>query len=211
MTETPDDIQQQIAELEASLKIPLPDSAKQAIEQKLAALRAQQHAPATQQMQAGRDIHDARQIYAEHYYEHPEDATAAEQPQRVLRLYLSSLGQQCNAIALGVLDQTDAAHQRTMHLADVYIGLLTTTLVEKKGEETGERQQDVVVEEIRQRDAPHQQPLSALAMLAHTPQRRAMLLGAPGSGKSTFVNHLTFALADVALAGLNQSSTPPQK
>ncbi|HRQ36508.1 MAG TPA: SUMF1/EgtB/PvdO family nonheme iron enzyme [Chloroflexota bacterium] len=68
-------------------------------------------------------------------------------------------------------------------LAHVYVALNTTSQVKKKGKrEIGEAEQE---------------PLSALQAVATN--QRVILLGDPGSGKSTFVTHLAYCLAAQAL------------
>ena len=70
------------------------------------------------------------------------------------------------------------AKKRPPEMAQVYVALNTTTFTETAG---GERSEE------------KQKPLSALAALAA--RRRMVLLGDPGSGKSTFVGHLAYCLA----------------
>lgn len=86
-------------------------------------------------------------------------------------------------IALNASDPT--SDQPQLDLAQVYIDLETKSLVEKqpgqdrKGPAVGEKED--------------QQRLSALAAAAGN--QRVVLLGDPGAGKSTFINHLVFCLA----------------
>jgi hypothetical protein len=128
---------------------------------------------------------NVRQIVADTYMEAPVPP-ADDQPQHALLTYLAGMVSECNALALGTLTATDAAHRRPLELSQVYISLNTTTQVRVSGDGeqgTGDRGQ----EETRL--------LPALEALAHTPSCRLMLLGAPGSGKTTFVNHLASSLA----------------
>ncbi|NJP07727.1 MAG: NACHT domain-containing protein [Chloroflexaceae bacterium] len=128
--------------------------------------------------QASRDIDQST-----HYHLSPPDPAATERQQaqqHALHRYLDYTCGQCNALALGQLDTSDAAHQRALQLDRVYIALHTTTQIE-----TGE------TDKRGQRET---RPLTALETLWQRQPARTMLLGAPGSGKSTFVNHLAFVL-----------------
>ncbi|MEI8166705.1 MAG: hypothetical protein WCG26_10000, partial [Chloroflexales bacterium] len=120
---------------------------------------------------------------------HPDPEAARREGDLIA--YLRRTLHECNALPLDKLDQTDATHIRAMELACVYIALDTTDSVKADGEagraRTPERPDD-------------QRPLSAIEVLARAQGGRAMLLGAPGSGKSTFVSYLTYCLAGAALA-----------
>src|SRR6266545_5336169 len=124
---------------------------------------------------AGRDLH---------VHEAPADP-AQERRERALLAYLRRIRGECNALPLAQLDPTDA-EQRPIELARVYIGLHTTAQVELT--ETEQRQQSRERSQLR---AERQtRPLTTLEALARAEQRRLLLLGAPGSGKSTFASHL---------------------
>ncbi len=168
---------------------------------------AAQDAAARQAMQAsdGGQIHHATQqtIYGD-YHAAPPDPNLPRQ-ERALLTYLDSMGHLCNALALGPLDPTDAAHRRPLELARVYIGLHTTTQVELTEDEQAARP-----EQPGQRGERETRPLTALEALAHIGQRRLLLLGAPGSGKSTFVNHLALCLAGAALCARRTDAFSPE-
>lgn len=83
---------------------------------------------------------------------------------------------------------TDATgSRRPPELTQVYVSLNTTSL-EEEGR-SGKRAQAVLAEERK--------PITALAAASRHPQ--LVLLGDPGSGKSTFINHLATCLAAHAL------------
>ncbi|MCP4694128.1 MAG: hypothetical protein GY859_39195, partial [Desulfobacterales bacterium] len=105
------------------------------------------------------------------------------------RAYLSRIVNQCDFLSLKGMDfktadaSTDAGDR--MKLADVYIALDTTTRVDVKWDVQKPIRDISRSEETR--------PLSTLEALAST--GKMVLLGAPGGGKSTFVNHLSLCLA----------------
>jgi len=106
------------------------------------------------------------------------------------RSYLLSLCQDCNQLYLSVLagdrDPHDQSGEAALHLNDVYIELNTTDGAPLP---TAEQRQQVerFLEESKKR------PLTALEVaIKHS---RLVLLGDPGSGKSSFTNHLLFLCA----------------
>ena len=96
-----------------------------------------------------------------------------EREQMLLRDYLGTLGKDCNRLSLADADTSDP-NKAAVDLDSVYVRLEITRVV-----------QDTRVQELRH--------LTALEAFAQQP--RLVLLGAPGSGKSTFVNFLARCLA----------------
>jgi len=118
-------------------------------------------------------------------------ATVDDQRRRYLTRLVHDLGH------LGMMRAIDprsgsaeSSGEALMPLADVYIALDTTARAPK-----------VTGDKATQADEPFSgrddKPLSALAALIANP--RLVLLGDPGSGKSTFVNHLALCLANEGL------------
>jgi len=111
--------------------------------------------------------------------------------------YLRKLINECNALPLAAMDSEDSKENpEEVGLEQVYIDLNTTTRVPIKGGEKAEA-----------RGLPGQEkdrPLSVLAAAAQ--QKRLVLLGDPGSGKSSFVRHLAAWLAS---ACLGEREPPP--
>lgn len=104
------------------------------------------------------------------------------------RRYLTRIAEQTRYLPMSAVDfktaSAETGQQERQTLADVYVDLDTTTAIpaeEKKGEGQGRRER----------------PLSAQEAVERS--RRLVLLGDPGSGKSTFLNHLAFCLAADAL------------
>ena len=112
-------------------------------------------------------------------------------PDAALAIYRRVLVDGCRHLSLRGLD-VDASDptgsQRRFDLAQVYVDLATTSQVPVEGTKTPRRKlQDELPE------AHETRPLSVLeAVVQH---RRVVLLGDPGSGKSTFLTHLTLCLA----------------
>lgn len=135
---------------------------------------------------SGGSIEQVLQAYIQQLHLNLPDHEARKSAEDLLA-YLRRTLHDCNALPLGKIDQTDAAHARPMELARVYIALNTTSQVEMNEDER------------RNSRGREQRPLSVVEALGN---KRVMLLGAPGSGKSTFASHLTYSLAGIALEGL---------
>ncbi len=106
------------------------------------------------------------------------------------RAYLSRIVNKCDFLPLKGMDfktvdaSTDAGDR--MKLADVYVALDTTTRIDQKGK-GGKPDGDF----SRSGEGRALSTLEALATSG-----RMVLLGDPGGGKSTIVNHLSLCLAD---------------
>jgi formylglycine-generating enzyme required for sulfatase activity len=132
-----------------------------------------------------------RQINADTYIEQrevrPEDATS---PAALRRAYLNRLADQVRRIPLAGIDPqaaADAANSE-LQLSAVYTALLTQR-PEAEDALKAQRQPERLVREPRR--------LSALEVLNR--EKHLVLLGDPGSGKSTFVNFIALCLAGEAL------------
>ncbi|RRR74141.1 MAG: hypothetical protein EI684_07690 [Candidatus Viridilinea halotolerans] len=128
--------------------------------------------------------------HAEHVTLAAPDPAAARRVSDLLA-YLLQIHHHCNALPLDKIDKLDTGHTRAMELARVYIALDTTASVAEPAQAEAAR--------TAGRDA-EARPLSAVAALARSATGRTMLLGVPGSGKSTLVSYLTYCLAGAALA-----------
>ncbi len=93
------------------------------------------------------------------------------------------------------IDSADpTGEQNPLCLANVYVHLDTTARVPKSGKGKINNQEDFLSGGPEHKDDP---PLSVLDAAINN--RRLVLLGDPGSGKSTFVNHLAHCLAARAM------------
>jgi formylglycine-generating enzyme required for sulfatase activity len=111
-------------------------------------------------------------------------------PNEALRIYRQVLIESCRHVSLRGLDigASDATSgQQRFDLSQVYVELLTTTQVPQDESTRPRRRQR---EPLPER---HTRPLSALEAIAG--HRRLVLLGDPGSGKSTCLTYLAFCLA----------------
>lgn len=111
---------------------------------------------------------------------------------RALRPYLAFLisrirGLPLRGVDIGASDPTGDSH--CLELSKVYIGLKTTQLEEVSD---ARQQTDAIL-----RSVTH---VRVTALMATIENRRLALLGEPGSGKSTFLNHLALSLAEHALS-----------
>ncbi|HDQ71340.1 MAG TPA: NACHT domain-containing protein, partial [Chloroflexi bacterium] len=136
----------------------------------------------------------------------------AEQQDRALRTYLERLMRECNALHLRGMDPhaADAASQETMSLSAIYTALDTDRRVPLSYEELaalkeGEHDpsQMPMVPGVGRRGEHPERPMTAVEAVSR--MDHLVLLGDPGAGKSTFVNHLTFHLAQAAITSLSAS------
>ncbi len=115
--------------------------------------------------------------------------------QTLEQTYLERIWRTCAPLRLGAMDpEADDPRQRCMELSAVYIALDTTTRLPVEGEGQERRRKELLPEMGREEET---RPLSALEVA--NDERRLVLLGDPGSGKSTFVNHLALCLAGAHL------------
>ncbi len=117
-------------------------------------------------------------------------------PAEALRIYRQVLVQTTSSLPLrgvdiGASDPTSG--QKTVGLANIYVDLDTTTRVAVQQDAPQREQPDA-----RSAQEAETRPLSALE--AAIANRHLVLLGDPGSGKSTFVNYLAHCLAAHALS-----------
>jgi formylglycine-generating enzyme required for sulfatase activity/energy-coupling factor transporter ATP-binding protein EcfA2 len=145
---------------------------------------------------AAREIHGpasigerSRLVQTEKYTEQ-EIHLDSEKAKReeALEHYLVNLRRLCNALPLRALAEDEGAHRRAeITLNRVYVSLNTKTKVQFSEDEKDMSQE----ERLRQR--AEARPWSALEAAAQ--EKRLVILGDPGSGKSTFVNYLAYLLA----------------
>ncbi len=130
-------------------------------------------------------------------------AQAAQAEAAARRRYLERFSQWCNVLPLAALGGEEGAAD-DLTLDSVYIGLHTTTripLTEAEKEERQKKRQFIESGEPQDRDT---RPLPALDAAAQAP--RLVLLGDPGSGKSTFARYW---LSLGARAELKAGEPPP--
>ncbi len=115
------------------------------------------------------------------------DAPAKDARQR----YLQETASEANLLPWSVVssDQSNPARGADLRLADIYIDLDTTKLRHMTREEE-------LRDFLRRQDKAERIPAQDMVNEAD----RLLLMGDPGSGKSTFVKHLTYLLAKASLA-----------
>ncbi|MBV7339771.1 SUMF1/EgtB/PvdO family nonheme iron enzyme [Chloroflexi bacterium TSY] len=148
---------------------------------------------------------DARAVKAENYIENQYNALVETDEAVARTRYLTRLLRACNVLHLAALGGEE--DEATLTLEDVYISLNTTTRVpvelDNRATETSISKIDVT-SLLKRSDQAKERILGALEGAAQ--RDRLLLLGDPGSGKSTFVRRLAALHAN---AFLNQDVGPP--
>ncbi len=115
-------------------------------------------------------------------------------PAELRRAYLNHIYETVGALALGGVDPKAASEaEARLNLSAIYTGLFTRTPEGQKWAEKAEKAGGPEAPLRREKE----RRLPALAHLDRS--RRLVLLGDPGSGKSTFVNFVALCLAGEAL------------
>lgn len=138
----------------------------------------------------------------------PKDKQPTEKPAisflDARRMYLQEVIREYMPFSLNVLDTHSGDPKGRLALEDIYIALNTTTQVDKdifRRDKTGTRPDDEIITQL----GHESKPLAALEALDKAPERRMVLLGRPGTGKSTFVRYLALRMAQLLS---NQSAKP---
>ncbi|HEU4321976.1 MAG TPA: SUMF1/EgtB/PvdO family nonheme iron enzyme, partial [Roseiflexaceae bacterium] len=129
---------------------------------------------------------------------------AAQQAERALTNYLRHLRHACAPLQLGQIDQAESRFAQPMRLEPVYIGLNIEQRVALTEAEIATLPELGLIQRPGRLGRLH----AALEALAQ-PAARLLLLGAPGSGKSTFLNHLTLCLVGAALCERHPDEPQP--
>ena len=119
--------------------------------------------------------------------------TPGPDPQSLRRRYLEELSRDANRLPWTVVerDYADPERSAVLGLSEVYTDLDTTEL-EKVTCEEDLRKFLACMEREETRRIPAQELVNR--------ERRLLILGDPGSGKSTFLNHLAYTLAQAGLS-----------
>lgn len=139
--------------------------------------------------------------------------------ERALIDYLTGLQGECSPLQLTRIEPSESRYRQPMRLEQVYISLQTTTQVDEIVDvntiPTNAQRKSIDVQERRTSYIPDEstrkRALSVIEVLSRRQASRLMLLGAPGSGKSTFVNHLVLCLAGAALSERGVIGPQPTK
>ncbi|MGH7495885.1 MAG: NACHT domain-containing protein [bacterium] len=126
----------------------------------------------------------------------PVDRTPAppESVEVLQRRYLKNLQNYCNLLPLAAIaEESDPHANARLTLNQVYIGLNTTDLLDK----TGKPMAGETLELARRLSRAEQEEVRPLTALEAAGRHEALvILGDPGSGKTSFLNHLMFTLAE---------------
>ncbi len=126
---------------------------------------------------------------------HHHSSDQKRREEEALDCYLRNVQRLCNALPLAALAEEEKPHHRAeVTLNRVYISLNTTTRVSLLEKDDASQQEEL----FRRRE---DRPLPALAAAAQ--EVRLVILGDPGSGKSTFVNYLAYLLAGCRLGEID--------
>ncbi|WP_423225514.1 SUMF1/EgtB/PvdO family nonheme iron enzyme [Candidatus Amarolinea aalborgensis] len=125
----------------------------------------------------------------------PGGFQAAKQYEEQRRRYLQRIAADLRFLPLTAVDikaaSAETPVEERLPLADVYVALDTKTRV-RVDNPSGRKES-----QVEALGRPDERPWSALEAVAQTP--RLVLVGEPGGGKSTFVNHLAYCLANANL------------
>jgi len=111
------------------------------------------------------------------------------------RAYLDALAQEFRRLRLGILETSAfKAGAEPIYLDEIYTALDVMDLVRVASEEKKEREQ------FLGREDQETLRMTALEAVSQPRETRVVLLGAPGSGKSAFVNFLAYALTRERIA-----------
>ncbi len=107
--------------------------------------------------------------------------------------YLTALMDDFRPLSLAGMDMHAGDTKARLPLEDIYISLNTTAQVEKeKGKKGKKNEREELLEQMGRGET---EPLTALDALLRSKERHIVLLGAPGTGKSTFVRYLSLQMA----------------
>lgn len=113
-------------------------------------------------------------------------------PENLLRAYYRSLAAECRRLPLGVIDKefVRTSGEQIIPLPDIYIDLDVIEPLQPTDEEPNEREWAA---QLSRGEGRERAPL--IETLAANANAWTVLLGDPGSGKTTFVNYLTYLMA----------------
>lgn len=110
-------------------------------------------------------------------------------PENLLRAYYRSLAAECRRLPLGVIDKefVRTSGEQIIPLPDIYIDLDVIEPLRVNDVESGEREWAA---QLSRGEGRERSPL--LEILPGAENAWTVLLGDPGSGKTTFINYLTY-------------------
>jgi formylglycine-generating enzyme required for sulfatase activity/energy-coupling factor transporter ATP-binding protein EcfA2 len=142
----------------------------------------------------GGDVEQAVQVVIQQLVvQHARPSPVGPAPEDLCRRYLTELGREANRLPWTIVEREYAHPERgeALGLSEVYTALDTTEM-ERVDREEELRRFMAQLAQGEARRIPAQEMVNEEA--------RLLILGDPGSGKSTFVNHLAYTLAQANLA-----------
>ncbi len=144
-------------------------------------------------------------IQGDYVPEAPYETPTATEPESpsipvgvLRRRYLEKLSIVCNLLPLADIAKSgDPQSDLRLTLDKIYIGLNTTTFIDKQGKTIDKKDDHLHFGENETR------PLTALEATTNEPL--LVMLGDPGSGKTSFINHLLWQLAEYQLNSDSES------
>jgi formylglycine-generating enzyme required for sulfatase activity/nucleoside phosphorylase len=131
-----------------------------------------------------------------------DEEDSAAKAQQAEAVYRQELADRCNILPISVVDTTaESIADAPLSLAEVYINLDTrqteiVTAIDKALQDVARGESSNQPEELPSRGREGDKNIRQISALEATIlHRRLVLVGDPGSGKSTFINHLTYVLA----------------
>ena len=112
---------------------------------------------------------------------------ATKEPEEQLRAYYRSLAEECSRLPLGVM------HERFATRQTISVDLVYTDLEVTQRPLDGKKALNLLRMDLERGDGDKR--LGLIAAITGSKRKRFVLLGGAGSGKTTFVNYLTYLLA----------------
>ncbi|MBN2115421.1 MAG: SUMF1/EgtB/PvdO family nonheme iron enzyme [Anaerolineales bacterium] len=126
-----------------------------------------------------------------------QDSQRDVSPPEAKSRYLNELVLEYTPLSLSVLDVHSGDIKGRLALEEIYISLNTTTQIEKDDSRRGRVREKSKEDEVLAQLGRESEPLAVLDAMEKTSDRRMVLLGKPGTGKSTFVRYLALRMAQL--------------
>lgn len=145
-------------------------------------------------------IHGNKTVYTTY----PEASTGTGKAESESKAYFLALAAECAELPLGKIDENFIGKNGVISLKDVYIDLdvFGVRLDRKKDPYLLKSEWE------RPKEGRENRRIPLIDVIEEQEMRRIVLLGVAGSGKTTFTNYLTYALANAYIKGLDDGDLP---